>query len=58
MRAVVSGTVSAAEALMSGFGADPAAGITMSEKSGVSPGRNLGSGTWSDSSGRFALGLS
>src|ERR1043166_8406639 len=46
-RSVVSGWVSAAGALVSGRGALPAAGIFRLEKSGVSPGRNGGSGTCS-----------
>ena len=52
---LVSGSVSAAETPMSGLGAEPAAGMSRLEKSGVSPGRNRGSGTWSFSSGLFGF---
>ncbi len=43
-----------AGALVSGRGALPAAGTFSDEKSGVSPGRNGGSGTCSASCGRVA----
>ena len=47
------GTVSAAGAPVSGRGTLPAAGTFSDEKSGVSPGRNDGSGTCSASFGAF-----